>query len=165
MCSLQVEIPALASLIHLGTPDQGAESLGPAVANETSEGAARSARGARVPPPTRRALLAHTGRGLAGARPGRGFGSAPGRREGWGRGLRRQGRRPRQRGAGKPEARSAGLSWGAAAAAARGMAAAALLLLLLLLLVPVPLLPLLAPGPGGALGNRHTVYWNSSNQQ
>ncbi|XP_054567863.1 ephrin-A3 isoform X2 [Eptesicus fuscus] len=44
------------------------------------------------------------------------------------------------------------------------MAAAALLLLLLLLLVPVPLLPLLAPGPGGALGNRHTVYWNSSNQ-
>ncbi|XP_036906497.1 ephrin-A3 isoform X3 [Sturnira hondurensis] len=42
--------------------------------------------------------------------------------------------------------------------------AAAPLLLLLLLLVPVPLLPLLAQGPGGALGNRHTVYWNSSNQ-
>ncbi|XP_075396871.1 ephrin-A3 [Tenrec ecaudatus] len=38
-------------------------------------------------------------------------------------------------------------------------------LLLLLLLVPVPLLPLLAQGPGGALGNRHAVYWNSSNQQ
>ncbi|XP_015453828.1 ephrin-A3 isoform X2 [Pteropus alecto] len=37
-------------------------------------------------------------------------------------------------------------------------------LLLLLLLVPVPLLPLLAQGPGGALGNRHAVYWNSSNQ-
>ena len=55
-----------------------------------------------------------------------------------------------------------GLSRGPAAAAP-GMAAAPLLLLLLL--VPVPLLPLLAQGPGGALGNRHAVYWNSSNQQ
>lgn len=64
---------------------------------------------------------------------------------------------------GSREAGSAGLSRGAAAAAAPGMAAAPLLLLLLL--VPVPLLPLLAQGPGGALGNRHAVYWNSSNQQ
>lgn len=110
--------------------------------------------------------------GPSGAGPG---GSAPGaglrRRaregggKGWGRGLRLGGRRRRRRqqGAGKREAGSSGLSRGAAAAAAPGMAAAPLLLLLLL--VPVPLLPLLAQGPGGALGNRHAVYWNSSNQQ
>lgn len=114
-------------------------------------------RAARAPGPS--------GAGPDGSAPGAGpWGRArEGGGKGWGRGLRLGGWRRRQEGAGKREAGSAGLSRGAAAAAAPGMAAAPLLLLLLL--VPVPLLPLLAQGPGGALGNRHAVYWNSSNQQ
>ncbi|XP_042831666.1 ephrin-A3 [Panthera tigris] len=149
-----------------GLPNPSPGNSRPAGRDEARAAAARG--GQRGPPPPHAARSAPE---RGGARRERARGGASGARpegggKGWGRGLRlggrrRRRRRRRRRGAGRREAGSAGLSRGAAAAAAPGMAAP---LLLLLLLVPVPLLPLLAQGPGGALGNRHAVYWNSSNQ-